>query len=460
MKYLLTYILCLICTVALSQSVPGQRPVIKSLIWQRLANAPASPVIGEEYKNTDGKKYEWNGSAWLVPISDIANIVTKEPTSPKDSLQVWKGTQAAFDSITPLTDGIYFIEDAIAPLLVNADIDSIAAIAGTKIAVDTTGTGYIGGTTLQNIFNETVTKIGDNTNNINTNSSAINVLAAEIDTIQTTLATPTISAFDFQTKTTSYSLVAADAMDNRYLLLDFDDNEDNTVTVSSGEFASGNAVRFQNEGTEDALIVPSTGVSFGLKDGFLLPAPTINDTVVKAITIARISSATSPEQWRAIDGYIQNYFEDPNAGNLFTSAFYGNLGSPTSSSAPAGLNNVSGTISVQNTSPFNGTTAMNFVGTTTLQFSYWTIPQTGLSVGNTITQTFKYRINTAGTQLQARLYDPTSSFTTFTLTGTTGVWYDGSITHTIGELTSGNLRSYLRGDGDFDVDNIKIIKEP
>lgn len=108
MKTLFKYLLIAVCASGFAQ-VPGTRPVVKSVVWQQFADAPSSPTIGEEYKDTDGKKYEWNGSTWLVPIgrpetASVTNVMLANMATQTVKGRTTAGTGAPEDlTATQLT---------------------------------------------------------------------------------------------------------------------------------------------------------------------------------------------------------------------------------------------------------------------------------------------------------------------------------------------------------------------
>jgi len=391
-----------------------------------------------------------SGFAWAIlgagtetPL-DGGEVVTLIDTELGDT--DWRTNELATGAVT--TDKI------LDGTIVNADVNASAAIAGTKIAYDPTASGLVA-TTAQAGIDEVVTNLGNLSDGLDAVSVDVGLLETRADSIVTALATPTTSAFSFTTYSTSTSAVLADAADGKIIFLDMADEE---YTIPSGVFASGNSIRIQSIGSGEARILPGVGVDFGTWDGFQLPLESATDTIVNAITIARISSATGPEVWKPLSGRIKNYSVDPNIGNLFTTPFYGNLFSPSSSTAPTGLNNISGTISLETTTVFSGTSAMTFTGATTLQSSYFDIPTTGLATSDVLTLNGKVRIVNPGTQIQLRMYDEIAGFTNYTITGSTGVWLDFTFNHTLGGITK--TRVYLRGDGTFIVDDLKLTKAP
>ncbi|SDT16001.1 hypothetical protein SAMN05192545_2905 [Maribacter dokdonensis] len=317
------------------------------------------------------------------------------------------------------------------------------------ITYDNTTSGLTA-TDVQGAIDEIITDQDNLQNGIDGNAVNISALEVRSDSIVSVLNTPTISLFDFDEKISSSTAILTDAQDNKRILLDYDDE---TYTIPSGVFSEGHAISIQSKGNGLVKIIPASGVSFSGWDGFQL------DSLGKGITIARINSNVSPEEWFPISGYKKNYLENSNAGNLFTTAFYGNLFSPNSAVIPAGLQNTTGNITQESTTVFNGTTAMRYdyidgAG----DFAYFEFPTSTLSVGDIVTLTFKYYIESAGTARKVQLYDATTGFSTLDLNSTAGVWLDGSVTHTIGQITSGGNRVYLKGDSNFIVDNLKIIK--
>lgn len=180
----------------------------------------------------------------------------------------------------------------------NLDViyDKIESISGGSTAATTTLTpfGDIGSTDVQAGMEEIVYDLGVD---ITANTADINTNAVDIAAIEAALNVVPASAISFNNQTSNYTLAATDANDNKIVRASYNDED---ITLPSGIFDEGQAVKiaYAQTGTGDVNIIEGSGTSIlGHTDGVTLSA------YPSGLTLARISSATSPEVYEVIDSY-------------------------------------------------------------------------------------------------------------------------------------------------------------
>lgn len=391
----------------------------------------------------------WNGSLEVPTKNALRDKIESLTTSVSDgSISTAKLADGAVTS-TKILDGT----------ILNADINASAGIAATKIAYDnsTSGTSE---DDLQGVADEIYNNIGTLTGNISANAVDIALNETTIDSIKTVLATVATSTFEFTTKTADYTNVLADAKDNVILNLDYDDE---SVTVPSGVFSSGHAIRYKiaQGAAGDAYIKQGVGVDIvGYTDGVTLTGYPCG------ITLTRVSTATSPEIWEVTDFYGSpvDYVVagcTPDANEKYITANAASDPNCNEADATTGwTTGGTGTTVTTSTDSTDGTYSL--VGNTTGGVPAWI--QYNFSVTSGDTYTISFNAKKATSDFETKITNWTGLTGSPSAVNITTSWVTYSYDVTASSTGTATIRFYVSaGSGGtssnkFYADNISIIK--